>query len=114
MAGSSDFKRLWREYTDLKDWVGSSEAASNIFSIERDSFENSKATPSSESTNGEACSTAQAKSISIFGLIYPSTEPFKKRGLRVEMRVPFTYPQEPPEVYMRMEIRHPNIEKNGE
>ncbi len=113
MANSGDFKRLWTEYNQLKNWAN---PASSRFKIEKDSFENPTTMPSSASNNPGAASTMQVAYVSIIGLIYPSTEPFGQRGLRVEIQVPVTYPQEPPHIYMRMEmkIRHPNIEINGE
>ncbi len=114
MASSGDFKRLWIEYGKLKTWVESANAASRRFTIEEDSFDNPTTMRSSESNNGGAASIMQVGCISIIGLIYPSTEPFKQRGLRVEIRVPVTYRQEPPHIYMKMSIRHPNIEKDGE
>jgi ubiquitin-protein ligase len=113
MANSDIFKRLWRKYTELQTWAGE-DPESKKFTSESTSFLDPATTPSSASNNRGATSTAQVKYISIIGLIYPSTQPFRQRALRVEIRVPETYPQEPPEVYMRMKIRHPNIEKDGE
>jgi ubiquitin-protein ligase len=114
MSSTNSSKRLWTEYSRLKSWAANTDPLWNRFSVETSSFDDSTMMPSSESNNGAAASTTQAERISMFGLIYPSTEPFRNRGLKIEMRVPFAYPYQPPEVYMRTSIRHPNIEKNGE
>ncbi|CAF1128890.1 unnamed protein product [Rotaria sordida] len=110
---SDSSKRIWRLYTDLKIWAESHDATSKRFSVKDNSIENPELLSSLQSNNVATASTMQTKFFIIVGLIYPSTDPFKKHLLEVEIRVPFTYPQEPPEVYMRTSIRHPNIEKNG-
>ncbi|CAF1297652.1 unnamed protein product [Rotaria sordida] len=110
---SDSSKRIWRLYTDLKIWAESHDATSKRFIVKDNSIENPELLSSLQSNNIATASTMQTKFFIIVGLIYPSTDPFKKHLLEVEIRVPFTYPQEPPEVYMRTSIRHPNIEKNG-
>ncbi len=114
MANTNPSKRLWTEYGTLKRWTAGSDPAAQVFRIETSSFEDPTIASPSDSNNNGTASTTLTVWVSIVGSIYPATEPFRQRGLRVELRVPATYPHEPPEVYMRMNIRHPNIEKNGE
>jgi ubiquitin-protein ligase len=111
MATSNPLKRLWKEYEKLKNWAASTDPAPTIFKVE--TSEDEIEMISSRPNNGGAAPAIQGEHISIVGLIYPSTAPFRQRGLRVEILVPAGYPQEPPVVYMRMRIRHPNIEKDG-
>ena len=115
MATLNQFRHLWTEYQKLENWAASTDPISKKkkFKIETNSFPNETTTPSDELNDGRTASNVEEKSISIGGLIYPSTAPFIQRGLRVEIIVPVSYPKVPPTVYMRMGIRHPNIEKNG-
>jgi ubiquitin-protein ligase len=102
MATSYPLKRLWTAYKKLENWAASTDPTSKKkFKIETNSFSDETTTPSDELNDGTTASNVEEKSISIGGLIYPST-------------APVSYPKVPPKVYMRMEIRHPNIEKNGE
>lgn len=95
----------------LKIWAADTNSTSKKFYIESDSFENP--TTASVSTSAAATSAEQTNFVSITGLIYPTTEPFKQYAIRIEIRVPPAFPQEPPEIYMKMKIRHPNVKLNG-
>ncbi len=108
---TNSITRLWRYYTDLKIWAEKMKPESRIF-IDRTPDDESETT-SSVSNSAGASSGAQGEHMRIFGLIFPKTAPFQQLGLMVEIRVPVTYPQEPPVLYMRTSIRHPNIEKDG-
>jgi ubiquitin-protein ligase len=101
MTNKDSLKRLWMEYNKLKNWAQSTNPIE--FTVESSSFD-----------EGETSSSSAIENIvTITGLIYPSTEPFTQWTLRIEMHVPITYPQTGPEVYMKTNIRHPNIDKNG-
>ena len=64
--------------------------------------------------NSAAASSYSTNYIAIIrGWIRPSSTPFRGQRLPIEIRVPDGYPAEPPEVYMRIQLRHPNIEMNG-
>ncbi|CAF4641571.1 unnamed protein product [Rotaria sp. Silwood1] len=105
-------KRVGTVYNKLKNWAASSDSTSK-FRVETASVENITFTSPSTLTSAGAASNTGTVWGSIIGLIYPSTAPFQQRGLRVEIRVPSTFPHEPPEIFMRTKIRHPNIEKDG-
>lgn len=101
--------RLLKLYTEFKKWTESPDATTKRFTIENNSFDNPQLLQNIKQTT----STMQLYSAIIIGLIYPLSEPFIKHALRVEIHVPLTFPQVPPTVYMKTEIRHPNIEKDG-
>jgi ubiquitin-protein ligase len=101
MTNKDSLKRLWIEFNKLKTWAQSTNPIG--FTVESCSLDEDETT--STSTNDNI--------VTITGLIYPSAEPFTHWALRIEMHVPITYPQKGPEVYMKMNIRHPNIDKNG-
>ncbi|CAF3868402.1 unnamed protein product [Rotaria sp. Silwood1] len=105
-------KRVGTVYNKLKNWAASSDSTSK-FRVETASVEDITFTSPSTLTSAGAASNTGTVWGSIIGLIYPSTAPFQQRGLRVEIRVPSTFPHEPPEIFMRTKIRHPNIEKDG-
>ncbi|CAF2942337.1 unnamed protein product [Rotaria sp. Silwood2] len=109
---NGQMKRLVNEYNKLQNWAASSDSASK-FRVETASSEEITFTSPSASTSAGAASATNTVWGNIMGLIYPSTAPFQQRGPRVEIRVPSTFPHEPPEIFMRTKIRHPNIEKDG-
>lgn len=110
MANRDILRSLWRLYTDFKLWASASDATSKRFKVEDDSFENK----SLLENNAAAASTTDENIVAIIiGLIYPSSEPFKRHALRIKICLPSTFPDDPPIVYMLTKIRHPNIDKNG-
>jgi ubiquitin-protein ligase len=115
MANSGPLSRLWSAFDKLTLWSETAGSGKNKFHILSSSFDNPATTPSSELNHGGVASNLQQIWIEIIGLIYPQTEPFRERGLKLEIRVSNAFPQKPPEVYMRTaNIRHPNIDRNGE
>ena len=115
MASESPLKRLWYGFRTLERWAESADQTNKKFQVVTSSFNgDSSTTPVSELNRAEASSSTQSECARIIGLIYPLTEPFKQRTLKVEIEVPVSYPDIPPTVFMRTRIRHPNIEKDGE
>lgn len=111
MATSNYAKRLLQPYEALKNWNGLDDQGRLIFRMEDCSPDNTRIASPSDSASSQATSVTY---ISIIGLIYPARELFGESGLKMEIRVPFEYPYQPPEVYMRVRIPHPNIEeRNG-
>lgn len=98
MTNKDSLKRLWVEYSKLKNWAQNTSPIE--FTVESSSFDEDE-------------SSAIGNIVTITGLIYPTTEPFTDWALKIEIHVPTTYPQKGPEVYMKTNIRHPNIDKNG-
>ncbi|UJR10964.1 hypothetical protein I4U23_015149 [Adineta vaga] len=113
MASVYNAKRLWTHYMDLRNWAASTFSTSKIFKLDNCSMQDSDDDTPSDSRSNNSVANQSTQFITITGLIYPSTEPFGGRGLRIELRVPYGYPHEPPEVYMKIQLRHPNIDKDG-
>jgi ubiquitin-protein ligase len=112
MASENPLKRLWTEYNKFKNWALSTNPRE--FTIESSSLDDDETTTSSAIDNNGTASATQDKFVSITGLIYPSTEPFRQWALRVEIKLPILYPHKATTVYMKTSIRHPNIDENGE
>ncbi|CAF1488954.1 unnamed protein product [Adineta ricciae] len=108
--------RILEAYSGLVEWARSTAGTpGRIYEHQGSSLEQSgDNVPTDERYNNSASSDSINYAIIIRGLVYPSNDPpFNGRGLPIEIRVPDGYPAEPPEVYMRIQLRHPNIEKNG-
>ena len=108
---TNSIARLWKYYTELKIWAGKMQPASRIFIDKTPDDESETTSPVSNSAG--ANSGTQGEYMLIVGLIFPKTALFQGLGLMVEIRVPIGYPQDPPVLYMKTSIRHPNIEKDG-
>lgn len=98
--------RLVAEYNKLQKWITDNDPQERNFTV----FDDPSFSPSTTASSVSSAATLE-EYMSIIVLIYPKTEPFQGRGLRVELRVPRTYPVAMPEVYMMSDIRHPNIEQ---
>ena len=119
MATNESRKYIWKQFNALRRSTTTADPALKKFhfissSLKDDDDDDDTEQSSSSSNGAAAASNTPEECAKIIGLIYPLTEPFKQRALRVEIRVPNGYPMQPPEVYMRTTIRHPNIEKDGE
>ena len=101
MTNQNSLKRLWTEYNKLKNWAESTNPVE--FTVENCSLGENETSLLSENEN----------IVTIIGLIYPRTEPFTECVLRIEIHVPITYPQTSLQVYIKTNISHPNIDKNG-
>lgn len=106
----NEAKRFWKLYTEFKLWTATPDSTSRRFTIEKDSFEDSSLLESKYQT----ATSMQIQCAIIIGLIYPSSNPFKKHALRVEMHIPLNFPHSPPTIYMLSKIHHVNIDKDGE
>lgn len=115
MSNNSSAKHIWTEVIALKKSSTIAGGMVKKFHYLWSSFDDDDTEQPSAPSNGVgAASNTQEQCVKVIGLIYPLTEPFKQRALKVEIRVPNGYPLQPPEVYMKTAIRHPNIEKDGE
>jgi hypothetical protein len=56
---------------------------------------------------------ATPKEIIITGQIFPNSEIFNQGSYKIEMKLPSSYPFEPPEVRFVTPIYHPNVDKEG-
>jgi ubiquitin-protein ligase len=101
---SDNPKRLWEAYSDLKTWSRTAQS-SDILRVQGSSMEDSEM---------EASSAPPTGFVTITVLIYPSSEPFCRQGLPIEIQLPYTYPHQPPTVYLKIAMRHPNIDRDGE
>ena len=114
MASSTNIEIL-KAYRDLVDWATTTAGTpGRTYVHEGSSLEDAGGNvPTDERYNNSASSDSTNYVAIIRGWIYPSNASFNGQGLPIEIRVPDGYPAEPPEVYMRIQLRHPNIEKNG-
>ncbi|CAF0978186.1 unnamed protein product [Adineta ricciae] len=116
MASGTDIDTL-KACRDLVEWAtGTAGTPGRIYEHEGSSLEDAGGNvPTDERYSNSASSDSTNYVAIIRGWIYPSNAPpFNGQRLPIEIRVPDGYPAEPPEVYMRIQLRHPNIEKNGQ
>lgn len=110
MASFDPKKLWWKNLQQFQNWAASTDSIATKFKL-KTSF-NNDSDASCPSDSRTSVNTAHSH-MSIIGVIYPSVELFGQGGLKIDMRVPAAYPDEPPRVFLCTCVRHPNVEKNG-
>lgn len=104
MSTNSLGKRIWTEISKLKLLNANSDPK---FILEK--------TPFDELDDDEAAQAASntEKERVIIGRILPNSEIYNKGAYQIEIKLPRTFPIDPPEVRFVTQIYHPNVSRDG-
>lgn len=69
--------------------------------------------PFSEQEETGGASAITSKELIITGRILPDSEIYKDGAYQIELKLPTTYPHDPPAVRFITKIYHPNVDKDG-
>lgn len=109
MTNSNVAKRFWQAYSTLKRWSETDEGK-RIFRVESCSMDEGSEI---DFPSAGAASSGIPENLVILGGVFPSTAPFQNQALPIEIQVSYKYPFQPPLVYLKIKLRHPNVDKDG-
>lgn len=95
-------KKLWRELTDIKLLNETNNLDKGKFFYESSPFDYSE-----DVLPGDCI-----KNI-IIGRLWLTSKIYEKYALRMEIRLPASYPIQPPEIVIETPIYHPNVNENS-
>ena len=105
MAGNRTLGRLLQKYEELRNWTENSDDPKR----NRLKLQGYTVGVNNAGVLVDAASNSTS-SITIHGLISPPEELTTRKLIKIDIQVPMLYPHEPPIVYFRSQISHPNVD----